>query len=556
MTAPALRELEGLRYDFSTTASARKLELLSDLERDKLPTADDVQRLHAALKFSRAFPESRGVLAVVERMLERFDTRADLRKHRRALADTGIAGTSLYFRFYWLTAIWLWRQRCGNQLSIDWKNWENKDKLEGLLHLLMPFSETPALDSIGYSSREWIDSLRSPDESDAAFLIRRFESLRVPTPVCEKLYEDLDIPMTLAPGPRTPTKTDEKWDAAPVVFQETPPDRSRPDLKAALQSETFRVRDVDAHEGRKLLDLANYCMVSRHRDLLIFLYGDPHDARMIDFGDGLQFACFGAVPERRLMLESVYGFLTLMNGIPIGYVLCSAFFESAEVAYNVFDTWRGAGAAHIYSRVLAMIHQLFGVTSFAADPYQLGHNNSEGQESGAWWFYYKLGFRPHDREILAMVREEKRKLKAQRGYRTPAGRLNDMAAEYMFLQTGHRRNDVLGKIDLGNIGLATSRLLAERFGGERERGLQTCADEAAKLLGQRAWRKLPPGERLAFERWAPLVMALPGIENWKSSERSALRRVVRAKGGRREADYVRLFDQHTRLRSALVELSS
>ena len=79
MTSPTLRELEGLRYDFSTSATTRKLELLAELEGHRLPTADEVRRLHAALKFSRAFPESRAVLTVVERRMEEFEQRADLR---------------------------------------------------------------------------------------------------------------------------------------------------------------------------------------------------------------------------------------------------------------------------------------------------------------------------------------------------------------------------------------------------------------------------------------------------------------------------------------------
>ena len=35
----------------------------------------------------------------------------------------------------------------------------------------------------------------------------------------------------------------------------------------------------------------------------------------------------------------------------------------------------------------------FGCTSFSIEPYQLGRDNDEGIESGAWWFYRKLGFR-------------------------------------------------------------------------------------------------------------------------------------------------------------------
>ncbi|MHC4952979.1 MAG: hypothetical protein ACYTGZ_03755 [Planctomycetota bacterium] len=550
----ALRELEALKYDFSPTATTRKIDLFKSLGSGRLASADDVRELHGSLKFSRAYPENAEILGVVESILARFEDRKDLRRFRRELTDSGLAGTNLHFRFYWLTAIWLWHF-CKNQLTIEWKEFENKEKLEGLLHLLLPFSESPALDAIGYTAREWLDTLRAPDETDAAFLIRRFDSLDVPTPMREKLYEDLDIPMVLTSGPGTPAKGREKWAASPVVFPKRPPDRKRPNLRRAIGQEKFDVRPVSPATGQKLIDLANFCMVSRHRDLLIFLNGDKQDVRMIDFGDGLQFACIGAVPDRRLMLESVYGFLTLMNGVPIGYVLCSAFYESTEVAYNVFDTFRGAGAAKIYGRVLGMIHGLFGARSFAVDPYQLGHNNDEGLDSGAWWFYYKLGFRPRDAGVKALVKKELAAIKANPRHRTQRSRLNDMASEYMYLQLGGARSDVLGEIDLGNIGLHVSAYLTRRFGSERERGIAVCAEEAARLLDVKTLRKLTPGERIAWERWAPLVLAIPGLRNWTPRQRRALRDVMLAKGGQRESDYVRLFDRHKRLRIALLQLA-
>ena len=84
---------------------------------------------------------------------------------------------------------------------------------------------------------------------------------------------------------------------------------------------------------------------------------------------------------------------------------------------------------------------MYGVTSFAIDPYQLGHGNKEGQESGAWWFYYKLGFRPQDPDIQALVRTELRKQARRRGHRTSTAQLNRLAAEYMFLQFSRRRRD-------------------------------------------------------------------------------------------------------------------
>ncbi|MGZ5427147.1 MAG: hypothetical protein ACXWE1_08050, partial [Thermoanaerobaculia bacterium] len=63
------------------------------------------------------------------------------------------------------------------------------------------------------------------------------------------------------------------------------------------------------------------------------------------------------------------------------------------------------------------------------------------------------------------------------------------------------------------------------------------------------------GERLAFRRWAPLVTILPGIARWSRGEKRTLAAVVRAKGGRRESDFVRLFDRHRKLRRAVAALA-
>ncbi|MHC4940312.1 MAG: hypothetical protein ACYTHK_15310 [Planctomycetota bacterium] len=548
-----LHELQQLKYDFSEAAAKRKLQLLGELSGRNLPRADEVFDLHESLCYLRAFPPNAEVRDRVGQMLQAFDERKDLQRFARRLADTGIAGTRIDFRFYWLTAIWLAKQGWSRHLTIDWKEFGNKEKLTDLWHLLLPFGETPGLDSFHFEPEEWIHRLKGPKETDAEFVIDRFAALDVPTPMREKLYEDLDIPMSLEPGADTPARSRNEWPGAKIVFPQEPPSKKRPDMKAAIRKAEFTVKRLDPREGRRLIDLANSCMVPRHRDLLIFLHADPKDARLVDFGDGLQFLCVGATPERRLMLESVYGFLTLMNGYPIGYVLCSAFFNSAEVAYNVFETFRGRGAAQTYARILKMVNVLFGADTFGIDPYQLGHNNDEGLDSGAWWFYYKLGFRPHEPHIKKMVREELAAMRKNPKHRTSRARLNELASEYMFLHLGRPRNDVLGAISLGNIGLRVSEHLAARFGGDRERGIKVTSKEVAQRLGQK--EKLTSGEKLAWERWAPLVDAMPDVESWSKTDKKALAKVIRAKGGRSEANYVALFDKHSKLRKALLQLA-
>jgi hypothetical protein len=85
--------------------------------------------------------------------------------------------------------------------------------------------------------------------------------------------------------------------------------------------------------------------------------------------------------------------------------------------------------------------------------------------------------------------------------------------------------------------------------------MRVCEKEAAHGLGLRSFRGFAAGERMAFRRWSPLILALPGLARWSDEEKHALVEVARAKGGRRESDYLRRFDAHRKLRRALLRLA-
>jgi hypothetical protein len=549
-----LKRLEALKNSFGGDASSTKLHLLRQLERRRLKGAAEVLRLHELLCFWRAYPDDGAVLGQVERMLESFAERSDLRRHANTLADSGIAGTPTYYSFFWPTARWLVRH-WPEKLSIDWPALENSQRILEFLHLLLPYSETPALDMLDHTVREWIDKLRGPSESDAAFLIRRFDALRASAEVRETLFESFEIPIRLSAGENTPARTHARYGPSPVAYQTRPLSRRRPDLRREIQRPPVAVRAVSKREGRKLIDLAREAMVTRSRDLEVFAQADENDVRIVDCGGGLQFACIGAVPERRLILESVYGFLTLKNGVPMGYVLASSLFRSTEVAYNIFDSYRGAEAAAVFGRVLAMVHHLFGSEIFSIDPYQLGYGNAEGLQSGAWWFYYKMGFRPVDPDVRRVMRGELKKMKKNPRHRSDAATLERLASEHVFYRLDRSRRISLGSLPLGTIGMRISRQLADRHGGNRERAIRECSREAADLLGLRSFSRFSPGERLAWRRWSPLIVCLKGVNRWSAANKRALVKVVRAKGGRRESEFVKLFDRHRLLTKAVHALA-
>ena len=549
----ALRELARLRLEFGPEAAARKRALLNALDRRALANARDVLALHEALCFMRAYPDDRALLGQVERMLSRFDSRADLRRHRAPLADSGIAGTAIHYRFFAETLIWL-AERWPRSLRIDWDELEDSPLLEALMPLLGIDAETPGFDEYDYGLRGWIDRMKRDDESDAVFLIRRLRA-RVPDSFLhETLVDFIDVPFLLE-GPEIPSRTRALGPRRKIAFQRASMARGRPDLRAEVDRAPVSVRSVPAREGRKLIDLALESMVTRSRDLDVFAYGDPRDVRLVDCGDGLVFACIGARPERRLLLESVYGFLTLKNGVPVGYVLTGALYGSAEIAYNVFETFRGAEAAAIYARVLAMTRHLFGADTFTIPSYQLGGaGNEEGLKSGAWWFYRKLGYAPRDLAARRLMSAETARIARRASHRSSLATLAMLAEHPLFISMGRSRSDVMGVIPLARAGLAVTRAISKHYGADREHAQHDCEVAAMNLLGVTRLQSWTRGERHAFARWAPLITLLPGLEGWAEDERAALLDVIRAKGGRRESDFVSRFDAHARLRAALVTL--
>lgn len=546
-----LARLEALKHHYGDRdANAERRALLTQLARARLATPEQLVRLHEALMALRAHPPDAATLRLVVRLLKAFSKRADLRRHRDALADSGIAGTDTHFRFFAETARRLAEQH-GEHLHYDWEEWENPSRLEELLPLLAAHGETPGLDEYDLGLRGWLARMKGPRLGDAAWVTRRLAA-RVPdAALYERLHDGVDAPMVLRSAPGTPERTTSHWPVPRVHLQRTPIERSRPDLRQALAAPAPAMRAAGRDEARRLHDLALTAMVTRQRDLDAFAYASPDDVRLIDAGGGLQFAAFGVIPERRLLLESVYAFLTLRNGVPIGYVLTSALYGSAEIAYNVFDAHRGGDAAQVYGHVLAMTRALFGVDAFTVYPYQLGGaGNEEGLASGAWWFYRKLGFEPYDRTARAAMKREESRMQRDPEHRSSRRTLRLLGEHNVYWHLGAKRREVVGELPLANVGLAVTELLARRFGDAADRGAADCIAESRASLGGGPDSKWRPGERQAFERWAPLVLLLD-VRRWKPAEKRALLAVIRAKGSRRESDFVRAFDAHERLRDAV-----
>ena len=327
-------------------------------------------------------------------------------------------------------------------------------------------------------------------------------------------------------------------------LRDTPIRRGRPSLRAELRRPPRAVKRLSTQAGRQVVELGRAQMATRQRDIDGFAYGDPRDAWLVDDGDGLAFTLNGVVPERRAVVPATYGALTLRNGVPIAYLQVDLAGRSAALSYHAFATFRGGEAAYTTARMLAMLHHVLGATSFTLDPYQLGKGNDDGIESGAWWFYYKLGFRPRAAAVKRVMRAELERLRASPRHRSSPATLRKLAEGHLVFDADPRHPVPLPPNV--RIGFRVADALAARSNRE------DASREAMRRIGVRSLAGWTPGERLAWLRWSPLILALPGVSRWSAANRRALVRIVRTKGGVGETDFLARFNAHRLLGPVLL----
>ncbi|MFM9883339.1 MAG: hypothetical protein ACKVQT_09960 [Burkholderiales bacterium] len=549
MPARSLAILERLRLQFGDPgAIQQKLEALRALEHARLRTAEQVIRFHEALCFIRAYPDDDTILRRVERLLKNFAARIDLRAHAAALENSGIAGTATRYAFFWPTARWL-AQEWPNAMTLDRSDTVAGERILRQLPLIVSGAEAVWVKERGTDGFAALDTLRPGRVTDATFLLRQMEELPGNAITREAFHDGIEPTYLLSPTPASPARTHAVHRVGPIVFQRTALERTRPDLRAEFARPPVSVRAVTPQRGAQIVALARAAMVTRERDLDAFAYGDPRDVRIVHDYDGLSFALNGVQPDRRLLLPAVFGALTLRNGVPIGYVQIDLLDRTAALSFNTFPTFRGGEAALALARTIALTHHLFGATSFSLEPYQLGKGNDEGIASGAWWFYYKLGFRPYHIEPQRIARDELARMRVNRRHRSSPLILERLAEHPLFLNFDPRRPR--GIPPIAELGLHVSKRLTQMRAADPGKSAEL-PEMAAKRIGLRSFSGFSASERWAWGRWSALLLSLDGLERWTAGEKRQLIEIVRAKGGRSEIEYLRRFDKHPRLGKALL----
>jgi hypothetical protein len=241
--------------------------------------------------------------------------------------------------------------------------------------------------------------------------------------------------------------------------------------------------------------------------------------------------------------------------VPINYIEAIGLFEWIEVGFNTFYTFRGGEVAWIFAQVLRCLCKFMGATCVSMYPYQLGRNNDEAIESGAFWFYRKLGFRPGRAELLRLAEREEARIAANPKYKSPPRTLRRLADGHLFYELPGSAAGAWDRFSTRNIGLRVNQKMAREFGGDLRRFQASSAKSLAKILRISASEDEPVADA-NFGNFAMVLSLIPDLRSWSAVEKSGLLQIIRAKPGRNEMEYLRLLRAHPRLRGELLKLGS
>lgn len=559
--SPRLLQLEAARHWRDLKSPGKVKKLLDSWTEITFADARSLIRFHDALLFFRAFPHDARVLRQAERLLSGVqDQVARLFKSGVSMDDfdservSGIAGTTLTDSFTYEVADWL-GQRHLKHLSADWDIEDQARALALVLPRFIPLLEDDALVEADTPYLNWINNAAGK-KGDLPWILERFRDLPPPLGDKTELYDAMQLYLKWDLRNSPASRTLASRPVSKIFFHKEPLiRRSQVSLAEEFQFGALPVRKLETLEAQEILDMCRDAVTVRYRELYGTTRGDPNQVYEGVPGRGLQIFLWGLPPDRRLPLRAYHAGFTLKNGIPVNYIEGISLFEWMEIGFNTFYAFRDGETAWIYAKILRFFHQLTGVKCFSVYPYQLGHQNEEAIQSGAFWFYRKLGFRPGRPELQKLVEREERKLGANPRHRTSPATLRKLAVDHAFYEVAGQAPGLWDNFSVRNLGFAVQRNMAQHHDGNAGKIRATLRGALMRLLdvNPNAWS---PDERAAFENIALVASLIPGLSNWDPREKQDLIEIVRAKASPNEADYLRRLQQHAKLRQEILRLGS
>lgn len=558
-TSSLLTQLSQLKNQIGDPEARQVVALIRQLGKRVIDDVSELLQLHELLLFLRAYPQSPRIVTETESQLRKFSGRVKrLEKDGADLSEiehpeaSGISGTAVIDTFTYDIVLWL-SKRHASEITLSWDWFESENRLAEAWTRFMPLLGEDSFVEADVPYTAWLEAAAGND--GLHWLLEKFGTLPVSHEAKSELYNAQQLYTQWTPAYDS-SRTGLRSPRQELFFHREPLIR-RSDI--SFENEVVRkapaFERLSRRDGERVLDNAREASTVRYRELYGFTHGDAAGVLKYDLGRGVDLFLIGLPPDKRLPLRSYHAAMAYKNEVPIGYFEGLSLFERMESGFNLYYTFRDGETVWLYARILNVLHELTGVSVFTLDPYQVGHENEEGIQSGAFWFYRKLGFRSTDPALQALTAKEEAKMRTRKGHRTSALTLRKLAVAPMVLEINSNHSGSWDQFRTRTLTMSVQQEMRNRFNGDAEEFYSAAVNWLRKVLKKTAKNSLKQTRPFA-DFAVTLYLLRDNIKRWSRPELKLLGEVIEAKGNADEATYLRLMQMHSRLRLAFLKLGA
>lgn len=532
--AEKLKQLKSLVFLFDKTANDTKAILLNELILIVPKKKDAFIQLHHILLCMMAYPSNEKLLRQVEKttslLLEQLSEPTSLQEK---LIGTGLLHSSIECNFTYQKIQHIVKY-FPNQVSIHSVS-SNSETQIAVLKQILPNVEYSKIHAGEKDLKSRISEFHSSkQQTELEWLLQTIEQSGTDVKIQAFLYNQLGVFIQWKVSSEKDSVSFLRGSDFPTYFHTAPLDR-KTSLQDIIKQKLPAPTKLSLKEKKQLIHSAKMTLFYLYRETEPFTNANEDDITVFQLDKGISIALFGSINNKRYSLESYIGYLVLKNNIPVSYGGGWIFGERSQFGINILESFRGGESSLIICELLRVYHQYFNATRFVVKPYQFGLHNPEAIQTGAFWFYYKLGFRPENADLRALAKkEEEEKLKNPK-YKSKASTLRKYTKSNIALTLSEK---TYPDFDAEVLSQRITSFINSNFDSNREKAMQHCFKQLKDALdiNTKSWKE----EDMNYaKQLSVLFCSYPDSKKWMIDNKKNILLLIQLKSAKTELQWVK-----------------
>lgn len=440
----SLKALLHVVYTFSPTSARDKLQCLKQVSKMPHRVHQDIFEYHIALLFTLTHAETEPLLQLAEVELSRLARFLKKNGGDKVFTDSGLPYSTMLTRF---------TQDAFNDLvknkdvHIELESLNNNSfNLNTFLNITMP-RILKEYTTAGMSNDDILDVLGVQPGKRFEFLLKQINEVQIPPLAKDLLWQSLQSFFIVKGKSKAYSKSYNRLSLQPYFYHKDL--IKQLDQFKLIQKKIPPAAILNEQARENLAFVIRNSMPLAMREIDTITYMDTTTIKVFHLERGLSLAVYSPRAERQLPMQSFIGCSLFKNSYPIAYGATWVFGECALFGLNLLEEFRGGESKYIMTQIMRVFIQLYKISYYEIEPFQFG--NEEAIHTGAFWFYYKYGFRSKDQVVNRLALKEVEKMKRNKQYRSSHATLRKLAGYNIALQLGNHkpvhREDILEKIN-------------------------------------------------------------------------------------------------------------